>query len=412
MLNFSFPFSNPFSSWGDRTSFDIPPVKVHEIDTAPEKPARALKHLIKLNHVNNSVLYNERRFHNHAPHLLSSSFLQGADADDLHRIYETEAKLLEPWADSPGEISADDWRDYLGHREYQRAFVDFFEDELVRLGYDWKQVVTDYLFVGKRPLFNSIIADLGHPLIHLAYAFEMNNREVAMEALGLAATCYSDIHKYLDDPSYAQAESSYKTTSLYEILNRVRADTQFNHLLPTKGGDNISIIFRERETQLLNHWNAWKITDPVKQFRESQEVATALLLSTRSNKDKDEHQYDFFLVHILTTSHAVRVLLPLIPGRFQTILVRQWWLMTLAIYIAQLRPELHTNRFTKFDLNGRDWHWTAHIAVKGPCSTDAHYVKALRALRETAATWGDPENYYLKAAVKFAEEFNGWGGFN
>ena len=28
-----------------------------------------------------------------------------------------------------------------------------------------------------------------------------------------------------------------------------------------------------------------------------------------------------------------------------------------------------------------------------------------------AETWGDDTNYYLKAAVKFAEEFDDWGGF-
>lgn len=42
---------------------------------------------------------------------------------------------------------------------YEKAFVDFFEDELVRFGYDWKQVVEEYLFSGKEPVFNSVIAD-------------------------------------------------------------------------------------------------------------------------------------------------------------------------------------------------------------------------------------------------------------
>lgn len=37
--------------------------------------------------------------------------------------------------------------------------MNYFEDELVRDGYDWTQVVEDYLFSGKEPLFNSIIAD-------------------------------------------------------------------------------------------------------------------------------------------------------------------------------------------------------------------------------------------------------------
>ncbi|OOF96746.1 hypothetical protein ASPCADRAFT_206917 [Aspergillus carbonarius ITEM 5010] len=409
MISFRLPSINKLLPWGDRVLFTLPSVKIHEIDTALEKPARALKHLLKLNHANHAILYNERRFHNHAPHILCSSFLQGADADDLNRVYEAESQLLEAWTDAPAEISIHDWRDFLACREYQRAFVDFFEDELVHQGYDWKSVVGDFLFSGKEPLFNSLAADLGHPLIHLAYAFELSSREVAMEALAMASTCYGGIHKYLDDPSYAQTESSYQSNSLFEILDKVRTDKQFNGLFGTPGDHNMEILFREREAALLNHWNAWKIQDPVKQFRESQELAVAILMGTHS--DRTSEQYDFFFVHILTTSHAVRILLPLIPSQFQVSLVRQWWLLTLSIYIAQLRPELDLERIRKYELSGRDWTWTAKQAVKGEYSTDAHYVKALRAFRECADTWGDADSFYLKAAVKFGEEFNGWGGF-
>ncbi|KAL2008795.1 hypothetical protein VTN00DRAFT_6989 [Thermoascus crustaceus] len=404
----SFPFSISRYLFGRRgQAIDVPPVKAYEIDTAPEKPARALKHLLKLNHANHSILYNERRFHNHAPHILSSSFLLGADVDDLNRIYEAEAKDLGRWTDSPGEISSYDWRDFLGKREYQRAFVDFFEDELVRYCYDWKKVVHKFLFKGNEPLINGIVSDLGHPLIHLGYALEMGSREVAMEALGLATTCYSDIHKYLDDPSYSQAEASYHTTSPLEILDRVRTDKRFNGLFGSPGANNLEVVFRDREAALLNHWNAWTITDPVKQFRESQEAAAAILVATRADTEK----YDFFFVHILTTSHAVRILLPLIPSEFHIPLVRQWWLITVAIYIAQLRPEIKTERISGYLLKGRDWKWAAEKAVKGEHSTDTHYVKAIRALRELARTWGDPEDFYQKAAVKFAHEFDGWGGF-
>lgn len=36
--------------------------------------------------------------------------------------------------------------------------MDFFEDELARLGYDWKEVMAEYLFANKEPVFNSIMA--------------------------------------------------------------------------------------------------------------------------------------------------------------------------------------------------------------------------------------------------------------
>jgi hypothetical protein len=32
-------------------------------------------------------------------------------------------------------------------------------------------------------------------------------------------------------------------------------------------------------------------------------------------------------------------------------------------------------------------------------------------MKEAANTWGDADDYFLKAAVKFVEEFGDWGGF-
>jgi hypothetical protein len=42
----------------------------------------------------------------------------GATVEHLNDIYENEAKSLEPWQDSPGEITLDDWTEYLGKWEY------------------------------------------------------------------------------------------------------------------------------------------------------------------------------------------------------------------------------------------------------------------------------------------------------
>lgn len=39
----------------------------------------------------------------------------------MSHIYDAEAKHLEPWKDSPGEIAKHDWRDFLGKREYEQT---------------------------------------------------------------------------------------------------------------------------------------------------------------------------------------------------------------------------------------------------------------------------------------------------
>jgi hypothetical protein len=57
---------------GSYPAVELPSVETHDIETAAEKRSRTLKHLIKANHANYSILYNQLRFHNHAPHVRCS----------------------------------------------------------------------------------------------------------------------------------------------------------------------------------------------------------------------------------------------------------------------------------------------------------------------------------------------------
>jgi hypothetical protein len=41
---------------------------------------------------------------------------------------------------------------------YQRAFIDFFEDQLVSTRYNLDELLDEYLLGGKEPLINGLIA--------------------------------------------------------------------------------------------------------------------------------------------------------------------------------------------------------------------------------------------------------------
>lgn len=383
----------------------LPSVQIHDIETAPEKRPRTLKHLIKANHVNHAILYNNLEFHNHMPHLLGSAYLLGATAEQLNEIYDDQSKHLVGWKDSPSEITSTDWQEFLGKREYQRAYVDFFEDELaLRFGYKWKTVTEEYLYAGKTPLINNLISGLGHPMIHLGYAFELQNRELAIEALSLAATNHNYMHKYIDDPSYTKA-SPFSSTSPLELLHKLAKDTRFDGLFKTQGEENLQPLFDNNEALVLEYWNAWEIKDPLKQFQGSQEAAVALLVST---VPVGTHGYDFFLLHLLTTSHAIRILLPFIQQKYHLNLVRQWWLLTVSVYISQLRPAIDEELIGRPNLGGKHWKYVDDKALNGPWAKDEHYVKGMRAMKEAALTWGDVHEWYLTAAIRFADDFDGW----
>ncbi|KAF2467511.1 uncharacterized protein BDR25DRAFT_266949 [Lindgomyces ingoldianus] len=403
--SFKLPFFKSDSNQ-NYPKIDLPPVEIHDVETAAERRARTLKHLLKANHANHSIIYHQLRFHNHAPHILGSAYILGGTHEHLNDIYESEAQELEPWHDSPGEITLDDWKDFLGKREYQRAFVDFFEDQLVTKRYDWKLLLDEYLYEGKEPLINGLVSGLGHPLIHLGYAYELNSRTVAIEALALGTCFYSPLHKYLDNPSYTKP-STWHSASLIGILQRVRDDKRFDGLYDHRSGD-ISKVLEKREEAFLEYWNTWDLSNPKEQFEESQKTAVALFVGTDL---PEKAKFDFFLVHLLTSSHAVRILLPLVPAKYHINLVRQWWLFTLAVYIAQVRPEIKLDMISDYDLKGRSWNFVVDKALRSAHSVDAHFVKALRSMKVAAETWGDDSQFYVKAAVKVADEFEHWGGF-
>ncbi|KAK2824775.1 hypothetical protein FQN49_007488 [Arthroderma sp. PD_2] len=414
MISLPSPFSW-FSSKGQKNdgspSVDIKPIQTHDIEATEEKPGRRLRQLLKLNHATHSILYNNLSFYNHIPYLLSTAYLFGGGPEHLDRLYEAESKELEPWVGSPGEIGqVEDWRLALGKREFQRAYLDFFEDELTCLGYDWNAVVSKYLFSGERPLINSLITGFGHPLIHIGYAFEMSSRDVAMESLAMISCCYDDVHKFFDEPSDIQKNMTprYTTSSPFEVLDKIRGDKRFDGMFTTPGGNNVEELFKTQQTLLLEHWTAWdlKDTDLTEQFRMIQRLATTLMVTRHAG-----NQHDFFFDHLLTTTHALRVIIPNVPTKFHVPLLRQWFLLAIAVYIAQLRPKVDVNGVVSYAIGEKAWSWVDKQALTGEMAVSPHYIKPLRVLKEAAKTWGDDDEFYLRAAVKFIETFDGFSGF-
>lgn len=231
-----------------------------------------------------------------------------------------------------------------------------------------------------------------------------------MEALAMTASSYTSLHKYLDDPVYTQPSTpNLASNSPLEILHKIHSDTRLNGLYDNHTGNQTANVIEDHEEIVLEYWNAWTLEDPMKDFEYSQEAAVALLVGT---VPPEGHNYDFFLVHLLTTSHAIRVLLPLIPVRHHYNLVRQWWLLTVMTYIGQLRPQINEEWLSVDSQEpSKDWRYAEDKAVNGKWATDAHFVKAVRAIKEVAETWGDEEGRYRGAAVKFVDGFTGWTGF-
>lgn len=193
--------------------------------------------------------------------------------------------------------------------------------------------------------------------------------------MALGACFYGPIHKYLDDPKYAKPSlhrgADDQPATLLHLLKRVREDKRFDGLYE-HGSGSISKVMEEREEELLEYWNAFEILEPNEQFEQLQRTAVSLLMETPL---PSKGKLNFFFVHVLTSSHAIRILLPLVPAKFHVNLLRQWWIFTLAVYIAQMRPEIKEGVLDSLSQGDRTWKHVIHEALDGKHAKDAHYVK-------------------------------------
>lgn len=186
------------------------------------------------------------------------------------------------------------------------------------------------------------------------------------------AAFYNKQHIYLDDPSYTKPPS-WVSDDPFAVLQRLQQDSRLDNFFAEPGSDNYEPLVEdnEKEKVVLEYWNSWTITDPNAQFEAAQRIAVATLVTSPQSGAK----FDFFLCHLLTSSHAVRIIAPNIPRKWHVPLIREWWLFVVTAYIAQLRPKIDPSKIEAVELAGRGWKYVDDRAVNGDHNKDAHFVK-------------------------------------
>lgn len=169
-----------------------------------------------------------------------------------------------------------------------------------------------------------------------------------------------------------------------------------------------SLLKDERaRTSVLIHCNALDLKKPKEQFADCQKLAVTFLVAAPGH-GQGGSRHSALAANVLASSHATRVLLPLLPANWQSSMIRQWWFFSLLAYIAQARPGLQVDAIEDVKLNGDDWTYVQKAAIAGEHREDTNYVQVVRAIIEAGKTWGDKDQFYLKAAVKFIREFRAW----
>jgi hypothetical protein len=350
------------------------------------------------------VLYNERQFHNHNAHHLASLFLLGVTDEQLEKAYKTMCKDLDPYEPSPQPITVSNWREFLGNKQYCRSYRDFFNEQLMSKGTDWQKTLLEFLLDNpEQPLINSLVSGLAHPLIHVGYAFEMNSVQVGVEALAMTAVCYNYLHEVIDKLQSPNSPSK----GAIDIFKAIRSDARLP-IYDKPGVSNLELTVQNCQEQIMFHYNQWRMNsgDLAKAIEELFDLTVYLYGATHK---PDQIVFDFFVLHLLTSMHAIRILHSHIDKRdiFEHILFQFFYFATV-IYISQLRPEINEQLVNDYPIDAKEKHWSYVIdkTLNTKLVDDAHAVKVVRVLRDAEQLYGDKKGLYLKVAVKTVDNLD------
>jgi Questin oxidase-like len=209
------------------------------------------------------------------------------------------------------------------------------------------------------------------------------------QALTLFATNYNFLHGPIDADFPVPPSSSSPldktpppppnaTTSSFEIIQRIHSDPSFDGLFTKSGPDNIEPLFKHREKEVLDYFHQYTITDLAAAHSDINHLTALLLCGTH---EPGHPEYDFFIVHLLTVSYAVRTLLPVVPMEYALPLVKMHWLFVIVVYIIQLRMKIRPELIDDVKVEGKGWAQVVqkclnrHNEKKNAQMEDTHYLK-------------------------------------
>lgn len=218
----------------------------------------------------------------------------------------------------------------------------------------------------------------GQPLIHLALAFELSSKTLAIEALALACCRYDP--NVLDD----QSPDVSPKRSPEEVLDLLSKEAAVDK------PSNLDAVFRDHRRSILKYGSSLDLSNPRDLLERLQKLAVSLQLGSIENGRPDEH-----LSMLVASSHAVRVLVPDTPDNLQLLLLLQLWRLMVAVCLLQ--PRTSSGHAPSKPTGG--WKRVEEQA----CADDklsAWTLASIRALAQAAETWGDADGYFLAAAAK------------
>jgi len=250
---------------------------------------------------------------NHLPMTIIALIKMGASEERIKSFIDFYSSKLELKDQAEGVIKTHNWKDFLGNHKRNTDYVNFFRDEVKEHGVE--KVLKTYL----DPLMEGVGGGAFHPLIRVAYGVESGCKREICE--GLASWCMA----YLFLLPVGTYNSSYEKVT--DAFIEITKDPYLKNL-KVKGSNiftRMEIVGEDRNFKRFSN------SLPKREIA-LEEISLAAIKLYASTND------NFEALHVVTSSHALRVLKPYFLN-FDGCL-RFYWQAVCAVYITIGSPEI------------------------------------------------------------------------
>jgi len=336
--------------------------------------------LIEKNHKEHDIFFDHGK-HNHLPHVLLSEYALGADESRLRTEYERESEYLEPIPDFDTLITEDNWREFLCDRSANHAYARFWMDQIRSKGKieAIKRLIQENLVPN---LFGGAV----HPAIHVGFGVEFDLETLLAE--GLAMACCSE--PILKDFNFGEStESPTVKVGMLQLFDRIRNDEALGPLMDYNEEDKKRVIIERFTDHVKKYTRMYEISDEPRDVVEALKelyLTSALLFGASSfpptsqgtNIDFHNLKPDFFLMHVLTSILALRVLIPHLDVITARKLLQGHVATQIIYFIRAGRPSINTTALGSYPIPDEINSWPKMITYVLK-SKDLHLAKVARA---------------------------------
>jgi len=298
----------------------------------------------------------------------------GAEDEQLNRYakhYIAHAELKK--APVPNvRINRENFNLYLGDRTNYSAYVVFFKDVFGNLEFGSNDFTT-LLEIYVNELIDGAAGGAFHGLIRLAYAYELQSEEEICKALAYLAECYMKMGETSDILALDEKEPMNAMMDLSEVT--YFQEMTFSRAMIT---GRMRDVFEDPMFMML----ATKLPD---QYLNS-ESFHGLLINIYGMTQ------NFTMLHAYTSTHALRVLEPLIEN-YEDALQRHWFNLQIAYLSTNCTPFVV---LPKMDIVP-SW---GHIFTQALHKTDVHTIKVIYSMFDQTQIFGEGDLGRMLAVIR------------